>query len=191
MDNEGKDIEAMSVEECEREIDTTLENPEHVYWAKNSPSQARAVQRMRLLHERVFPSKGEEPHDGLAEKLEKSGVKTLEDVERIAAEKKTGSDQDELTPEEKEALDGLKTEWGEDYETNISIAQETYEKVAEQYGDDDFRAVMDEGPGNDIRIIRLFHRIGVAQETFEKESREALNNFTCPHCGEKITDEEE
>ena len=190
--SEEKPIEQMTVEEAKGEIDRRLEDFESDYWQNEKPGHRRAVDEMRRLHEVAFPQKGAEPHDNLADQLEKEGIRTVEDVEKIAAEKKKGNDEDELTPEEKEALDGLKNEWGEEYEGNIGIAQKTYETVATQYGDDEFRALMDkEGLGNNPTIIKLFHKVGAAQEAYEKEAKEALSNFTCPHCGEKIADKEE
>jgi len=170
--SEEKPIEQMSADEAKAEIDTRLSDFSRPYWDKNHHLHREDVEQMRRLHEVAFPQKGEGSHDGLAERLEKEGVRTVEDVERIAAEKKTGNDEDdsELSPEEKEALDGLKRDWGDDYQANLTVAQETYEGVASQYGDDGFRALMEGGLGNDPAIIRLFYKIGKdLKEAAERE----------------------
>lgn len=191
MDNEGKDIETMSAEDCQSEIDTTLENAEHVYWGKpgSSRSQKRAVERMRQLHEKLYPQKGAEPHDALSERLKSEGIETVEDVDKLATEKKAESEEDEedisLTEAQEEGFKKLKGEWGDEYETRLDEARGTYEGVMQIYGKDnpEFKELMESSLGNEPSVVKLFAEIA-------KQGRE-MQPLNCPHCGEEIKDEEE
>lgn len=50
----------------------------------------------------------------------------------------------------------LRKEWGKAYEQNIALAK----KVLSAYGDKEIAALLDEGLGNDPRILRIFAKIG-------------------------------
>ncbi|NIO20942.1 MAG: hypothetical protein GTN76_09430 [Candidatus Aenigmarchaeota archaeon] len=81
MADEEKPIEQMTVEEAKGEIDKRLSDFTRPYWDKNHPLYNQEVEEVRKLHEVAYPQKGAEPHDGLADKLEKEGA-TLEDIEK-------------------------------------------------------------------------------------------------------------
>jgi hypothetical protein len=56
----------------------------------------------------------------------------------------------------KDAETALRTEWGKAYEQNLALAK----KVFNTYGDKEITAMMEEGLGNDPRILRIFAKIG-------------------------------
>ena len=56
----------------------------------------------------------------------------------------------------KDAETALRTEWGKAYEQNLALAK----KVFNTYGDKEINAMMEEGLGNDPRILRIFAKIG-------------------------------
>lgn len=191
MDGDEKDIGTMSAEDCQTEIDTTLENAEHVYWGKpgSSPSHTKAVERINLLHKKVLGARAGEPHDGLEEKLRKEGVEAEEDLEKLAAEKAKEDEEEEvpLTESQAEGFKKLESEWGERYEANLAEAQGAYQGIVKLYCEDNpgFKDLMESGLGNEPSVIKLFAELG-------RQSREDLKaGWTCPHCGESVNPDEE
>lgn len=55
-----------------------------------------------------------------------------------------------------EAEGKLKTEWGAAYDQNLTLARQ----ALEHYGDADLKAALNEGLGNDPRVIKVFAKLG-------------------------------
>jgi hypothetical protein len=184
-------IESLTPDQAKVEIDKRLSDFESPYWDNRHPLHRSHVDEMRRLHEVAFPPKGEEPHDGLAERLEREGV-TEEDFKK--AENKLddleaeAEDEEEipLTPEQEAGFKKLRGEWGNDFETRLDEARSAYQGIAETYAKEnpEFKELMESSLGNEPSIIKLFSE-------FARQGREGTLSITCPHCGKPVTAEKE
>ena len=59
--------------------------------------------------------------------------------------------------EQQVALQTLRSEWGDQYDTNLATAKEAVKKFG---GDEFLQYLEDSGLGNDLRLIKAFHAVG-------------------------------
>jgi predicted house-cleaning noncanonical NTP pyrophosphatase (MazG superfamily) len=176
MMNDEKPVEEMSVEQAEGEINATLGDYNHVYWArKDHPLHSKAVDRMKELHEKAFPKEPEPPKKskethydagsaddlGLKESLE--GL-TEEEIAASEAKRKEIEEAEDLdlSPEEKAGLAELEREWGSEYKERVAAAVDVVDRLVERRGGEgeELRDMLEESKmGNDPRMIRFLYWI--------------------------------
>lgn len=170
MSEEERDVESMTPGECEREIEETYANPDHPYFNKESYLYGRANARMESLFKKKHPSDTSVPSHqrGLDMRLTEEGV-TIEDIERAEEKLEEEVNRDyELTPEENEALNELREQWGQDFDKNVKQAIAGFgsfvNTLEERFGKDFAEKIKQfvEGSrlGNDPETIAIFKEIG-------------------------------
>lgn len=162
--SEDKPIEGMTADEAKLEIDTTLADYNHPYWARRDhPLHDRAVQRMKALHEVAFP-KEPTTHDKADQIVLGQALEGLTQEEIDAAEAKRKEEEEEehldLTEEERAGLEGLKREWGPEFDQNLILARSAVDATAESFGDELLDILAEDGLGNNPSIIRYFLKVG-------------------------------
>ncbi len=120
------------------------------------------------------PEGQEEVIQRFAEQAHKIGLvprqaEAMLDFLRSTSEQESEAEIEARQAQEAQAIDALKSEWGEGFQTKLHKAQ----VVAKQFGGDNFIAELDaKGLGNDVGLIKFLANIGESlnEESFQSEA---------------------
>lgn len=155
MTESFKDVSTMSVFEAKAEIGNIMADPKSPYVDNLHPNHQLFVERMRILHEHVYPDPdaGETPEQRqMNEMVRKTGV-SLQDIEE-ANEEALGMEGEAVR---KKAEEELRMHFGAEYDQSVQIARQVVQEFTTPQQQRQLESL---GLANDPSFVKAIHAVG-------------------------------